>query len=167
MLRTHFARRDVLMVVAEAFGGLTALKTAMDMTKALKDINDAAIRNGAVIELQEKILSAREAQAALMSRIEDLEREIAAFKRWETEKSNYVLVEIFDNTFAYSLTETVRGAQPTHFVCASCFDVQKKSILQRVDAAHLRCPDCKTRIRFDQLSRPMRRGRYVVHRGVE
>jgi hypothetical protein len=56
------------MVVTETIAGLSAIKTAFDMTKALKDINDAAIRNAAVIELQEKILSARDAQTALFAR---------------------------------------------------------------------------------------------------
>jgi hypothetical protein len=36
------------MVVTETIAGLSAIKTAFDMTKALKDINDAAIRNAAV-----------------------------------------------------------------------------------------------------------------------
>jgi hypothetical protein len=35
----------------------------------LKDINDAVIRNGAVIELQEKILAARQKQTALLERL--------------------------------------------------------------------------------------------------
>ena len=33
-----------------------------DLAKGFEDINDATIRNGAVIELQEKIFSAQEAQ---------------------------------------------------------------------------------------------------------
>jgi len=50
-------------VVGEVFAGLGALKTAFDIAKGLKDIDDAARRNAAVIELQEKILAAREAQS--------------------------------------------------------------------------------------------------------
>lgn len=42
------------MVVAETIAGLGAFKSMYDMAKALKDINDATVRNGAVIELQEK-----------------------------------------------------------------------------------------------------------------
>jgi hypothetical protein len=54
-------------MVAEVLAGLGAFKTMFDMAKALKDINDAAIRNGAVIELQEQILGAQVAQAALLA----------------------------------------------------------------------------------------------------
>ena len=41
-------------MVGEALAGLSALKTAFDLAKGLKDITDVANRNAAVIELQEK-----------------------------------------------------------------------------------------------------------------
>jgi hypothetical protein len=40
-------------MVAEVFAGLGAFKTAFDIAKGLKDIDDATRRNAAVIELQE------------------------------------------------------------------------------------------------------------------
>jgi|ERR1700682_3664721 hypothetical protein len=147
------------MVVTETIAGLSAIKTAFDMTKALKDINDAAIRNAAVIELQEKILSARDAQTALLDRISNLKKEVASFEKWEAEKEEYELKEIFTRTFAYSIKESARGARPPHLICANCYEGRKKSILQRADAAHLICPECKTRIRFDQAAQP------VIERG--
>lgn len=153
------------MVIAETISGLGALKTAMDMAKALKDINDATIRNSVVIDLQQKILSAQEGQIALLSRIDELEKEVAAFSRWEAEKKDYVLTEIFDKTFAYSIAESARGSQPYHLICANCFEGRRKSILQRADASHLFCPECKTRVRFDQPSRPSNTTRYNPHRG--
>jgi hypothetical protein len=142
------------MVVTETIAGLSAIKTAFDMTKALKDINDAAIRNAAVIELQEKILAARDAQTALLDRIAGLEKEVAGFEKWDTEKEEYELKEIFARTFAYAITESARGTRPPHLICANCYEGRKKSILQRADAAHLICPDCKTRIRFEQAAEP-------------
>ena len=45
-------------MVGEVFAGIGALKTAFDIAKGLKDIDDATRRNAAVIELQEKILTA-------------------------------------------------------------------------------------------------------------
>ena len=50
-------------MVAEVFAGLSAIKTAFDLAKGLKDIDDATRRNAVIIELQEKILSARDAQS--------------------------------------------------------------------------------------------------------
>jgi hypothetical protein len=48
-------------MAGEIFAGLSAIKTAFDIAKGLKDIDDATRRNAAVIELQEKILAAQEA----------------------------------------------------------------------------------------------------------
>jgi hypothetical protein len=50
-------------MAGEIFAGLSAIKAALDLAKGLKDINDATVRNRAVIELREKILAAREAQS--------------------------------------------------------------------------------------------------------
>jgi hypothetical protein len=51
------------------FAGLSAIKTAFDLAKGLKDIDDATRRNAAVIELQEKSLSAQSAQSALVENL--------------------------------------------------------------------------------------------------
>ena len=56
-------------MVGEAIAGLSAIKTAFDIARGLKDINDATIRNSAIIELQEKILAAQQAQSTLIETI--------------------------------------------------------------------------------------------------
>jgi hypothetical protein len=73
-------------MVAEVYAGLSAFKAMFDIAKGLKDIDNAANRNAAVIELQEKILAAQLAQAELIERIGKLEKEMAGLKSWETEK---------------------------------------------------------------------------------
>ena len=50
-------------MVAEVFAGIGAFKAMFDMAKGLKDLNDVAVRNAAVIELQGRILEAMEQQA--------------------------------------------------------------------------------------------------------
>ena len=65
----------------------------LDIAKGLKDINDAAARNLAVIELQEKILAAHTAQAALVERVGELEKEMARFETWDAEKQRYRLTQ--------------------------------------------------------------------------
>ena len=136
-------------MVGEAIAGLGAIKTAFDLAKTLKDMNDAAIRNAAVIELQEKILSARDAQTALLERIGALEKEVANFEKWDAEKENYQLSKIAEDTFAYASKPNAHSSEPAHYICARCYQDRKKSILQRADAAHMFCPECKTKFRFD------------------
>jgi len=138
------------MVVSETIAGLGAIKTAFDVAKGLKDINDIALRNAAVIELQEHILTAQQTQSALTEQISQLEKEVAGFEAWDREKERYELKELEPGSFAYALKEDVKGAEPTHYLCTSCYENEKKQILQGSTSGfgtrHLACPTCKMRI---------------------
>jgi DNA-directed RNA polymerase subunit RPC12/RpoP len=137
-------------MIGEAFAGLSAFKSMYDAAKALKDINDATIRNGAVIELQEKILAARDAQETLLKRIGDLEKEVTRFEAWKTEKDRYQLTDVGSGTFAYALKAAMRGTEPPHYICANCYEQSKKSILHHMRMAGgsdlLSCPRCSTKV---------------------
>jgi Zn finger protein HypA/HybF involved in hydrogenase expression len=143
-------------MVGEAFAGLSAIKTAFDIAKGLKDIDDATRRNAAVIELQEKILAAREAQSALLNRVGELEEEVDRFETWDAEKLRYQLKELASGSFAYVLKPEAQGTEPPHQICAACYERRKKSILQRVpnNSARMalgigtsyRCPECKSEV---------------------
>ena len=136
-------------MVAEVFAGLGAIKTAFDLAKGLKDIDDATRRNTAVIELQEKILSAREAQSTLLERISELEKKVASFETWESEKQRYELQDVGHGSLAYVIKESVRGPEPPHQICANCYERGHKRHLQpRVSGfvKELFCSECKTAI---------------------
>lgn len=138
-------------MVGEAFAGISALKTAFDIAKGLKDIDDAVRRNTAVIELQEKILAAREAQSALLDRVGELEEKVASFETWDTEKKRYELKALRPAVFAYMLKPDARGSEAPHWVCANCYGNRKISLFQWT--AHtaqayrlVQCPACKNEI---------------------
>jgi hypothetical protein len=109
-------------MVAEAIAGLGAIKTAFDLAKGLKDIDDAARRNAAVIELQERILAAQQAQTTLVETIGDLKKQVAGFEAWEAKKKRYDLHQWELGSFSYRLKEGVNPTEPTHHLCATCFD---------------------------------------------
>ena len=139
-------------MVGEVFASLGAFKTMFDMARALKDINDGAIRNGAVIELQEQILGAQVAQAALLERVSHLEAELARFETWDTEKQRYELKEPSSGAFVYSLKSG--DTEQPHWICANCYQQGKKSILQSFFTQAMpgrhehiwNCPACSTKI---------------------
>ena len=140
-------------MVGEAFAGLSAIKTAFDIAKGLKDIDDAARRNAAVIELQEKLLVAQETQSALTEKIRDLEKEVADFERWDAEKQRYELKQLARGgaAFAYALKPEAQPPEPFHCICASCYQRRLKSILQFERMAMigsseqiLQCPVCES-----------------------
>ena len=119
------------MVAAEIMSGLGGFKAVFDLLKGLKNIDDRVRRDAAVMEIQEKILAAREAHSALLDRVGELEKKLASFEHWDTEKEKYELKEIYPQTFAYVIKEKVRGTEPSHLICAACYQMRKKSILQK------------------------------------
>jgi len=138
-------------MVSELITGLGIFKTLLDMTKGLKDINDAAVRNGAVVELMEKIITAKEQQTALLERIGELEKEVASFETWEAEKQRYELKEVpgHNKVLAYALKPEAQGSEASHWICTKCYQDRKASILQPEErvpgrARVLCCPTCKT-----------------------
>ena len=139
-------------MASELLAGLGLFKAMFDAAKGLKDINDTTVRNVAVIELQEKILAAREQQSALAERVRELEEEVARFKTWDTEKQRYSLTECAPGAFAYVVKRAEARGEPGHALCATCYERGVKSILQtngrKIVHEHAYiCPSCKADIR--------------------
>jgi hypothetical protein len=136
-------------MVADVLAGLSGLKIALDIAKGLKDITDVTTRNRAIIELQEKILAAQSAQLTLVETISDLKKRVADLEAWETEKQRYDLTEISVGVFAYVIKPAMRGAEPIHCLCSTCYQDGRKSILQKVASTYsdeLMCPRCKAEV---------------------
>lgn len=152
-------------MVGEALASLSVFKSMLDMAKGLKDINDATIRNAAVIELQEKILAAQMQQTALVDHVGKLEKEVAELKAWDADKERYQLTEIgYEGTFAYSLKKGMEASEPDHKLCANCYNQGQKSILQQETRAPGRvevlvCQRCSADIYLSGSWRPEHSGR--------
>lgn len=127
------------MVIAETVAGISAFKTAFDMAKAIKDIDDRARRNDAVIELQERILSAQSAQSTLVEQVGDLEKEVARLKAWDTDKQRYKLTELRPGVVAFSLKEGMENGEPAHKLCTACYESGFKSYLTQETWSPGRC----------------------------
>ena len=63
-------------MVPEIMTSMGLLKSIFDITKGLKDVSDATIRNAAIIEIQEKVIAAQQAQQTLIQHVSDLEKEV-------------------------------------------------------------------------------------------
>jgi enamine deaminase RidA (YjgF/YER057c/UK114 family) len=107
-------------MVAEVFAGLSAIKTAFDLAKGLKDIDDAA--NAAVIELQEKILIALATQSELVETIGELKKRVVELEAWDADKKRYELKDIWHGSLAYVIKESMRGSESPHNICANCYE---------------------------------------------
>jgi hypothetical protein len=139
-------------MVGEVFAAVGGFSALLNSARALKDMNDAAVRNAAVIDLQEKILAAQEAQAETAERIRALEKEVANFKAWKTEKEKYELKNLGRaSALAYMLKANARGAEPPHSVCANCYSRRQISIIQYTGQRTAQrpgyiCPACKSEV---------------------
>lgn len=139
------------------------LKSAYDLTKGLKDIDDRVKLNAAIIELQEKILSAQEATAEARDRLRELETQLSDRNAWDAKAARYALKDYGGGTFAYELRQDQANGEPLHRLCPSCFEDRKRGILQfqfRSDNGQDRyqCGCCKREFAFGS------RGEYRSHR---
>lgn len=138
--------------IAAALGGL---KTAGEIAKALLQLKSDAERQAKVIELQSVILgaqssaiSAQSDQFAMLEQVRALKEEIGRMKVWETEKQRYQLVTPSDGSTVYALKKAVSNGEPPHYICASCYQEGKRSILQNFQpkggGTVFACPVCKS-----------------------
>jgi len=150
-----------MTAIAQAFGALKALK---DIGEAMIGLRDASAFRERQIEFQQRIIDAQSAisavqqeNAALTERIRHLEKEINNLKAWEGEKQRYELQSLGNgNSFAYALKTMEQETEPFHYICAACYQHNKKSILQIMPTSevsiHLsipdkyQCPECKAEV---------------------
>jgi hypothetical protein len=130
------------MVVAEISAGVTSLRAALDITKAMVGLRDAeAFRaksielQGVVLEAFEKAIEAREAHSTQAERIRALETEVASLKAWDAEKQNYELKPIGRGAVAYMLKPESRNSEPPHWLCPNCYSKGEKSFLNATGAS--------------------------------
>jgi hypothetical protein len=138
-------------------GTITGLKTASDIAKGFLELKSITDVQGKVIELQSAILSAQSSalaansdQAAMVEQIRTLKEEIASVKAWETQKQRYKLANPWNGAVVYSLKESMANSEPAHWICTSCYETGRKSILNPIKSKDgdflLVCPVCKSQI---------------------
>jgi hypothetical protein len=145
-----------MVTVTDVSAGITSLKTAFEIAKAMKDISNATEPNSKILDLQGVIMDpqasaiqAREAHSAQIDEIRALEAEIARLKAWDAEKERYELKAVsFRGAMAYMLKPAARGSEPPHWLCPNCYQNGKKGFFQPTGAmlgrdAIYMCASCK------------------------
>lgn len=139
-------------------GTVASLKAASDLAKGLVGIRDATMINDKVIELQRVILAAQSdafaAQSELFSmaeKIRELEKQVAEVYAWQAEARRYKLTHLPPGAYVYILTAEAANGEPTHYICATCYEAGKKAILQSKGAIQgietLHCNRCGSEVR--------------------
>ncbi len=133
-------------------------KTAYDIAKGISTLNTDVERNQAVSKILEVLLSVqndallmKERHSLFLSEIDDLKKKIAEFEKWSEIESQYQLKEIASGVFVYAYKNTNKANEPYHWLCAKCFNTdKKKSIFQRFShdgsGVHYKCHTCGSEI---------------------
>jgi len=140
---------------------LSSLSVAISIGKSLISIHDTTRAqeqfmkfNEAIIDAQNKIISARNEHSLMASKIQELEKECVRLKDWSAEKKNYVLKQIAPGVFAYIEKGTVTSFSDAHKLCCNCFGKTIKSTLQQGEVkTHARmisltCPNGCPQLQF-------------------
>jgi cell division protein FtsB len=123
------------------FGSITAafssLKAMGDITKSLMDLHTttevktrtAELLNR-LLEVNQQMFLVQEERAAMNARLRDLEDQIRRMQDWTAEKARYELAQPFPGCMVYALKKSESRGQTAHYLCASCYQDGKPSILQ-------------------------------------
>jgi hypothetical protein len=146
--------RRIDPMVAETFGGVATLKSAFDLARRLKDIDDVARRDSAMVRLQQKILDAQHAHGELIEKATALEREVRRLKSWDADIARYQLTEIAPGVVALAIRDDMRAEDPFHMICVNCCCTGRKSYLQQLIRGQYydeyKCNACGEELRVDK-----------------
>lgn len=136
---------------------LSAISSAKDFAALVIGRKiDAAVTEKA-IELQNSIIALQsgllEMQAGIQTLTQqnaELQKTLAAAKRWQEQDDSHHLFPIAQGVHVYVPNEVAPGDETTPWFCANCWQRQFKSVLQRTGqdygGTHYYCPNCKAKV---------------------
>lgn len=117
---------------------ITCFKTAIDLAKTIKDYTDdielkskTAELYTSIISLQGDAMSMQSENHTLLQENHSLREKLMNIEKWQQDSARYELREISPMVFVYSTKEVDDCKEPKHWICAKCYENNKKSILQK------------------------------------
>lgn len=111
--------------------------------KAIELQNSIIALQGGLLEMQTKI-------QALTQENSDLQKNLAAAKRWREQEDTHHLFPIAKGVHAYIGHDADPSDETTPWFCATCWQRQFKSVLQRTGqdygGTHYYCPSCNAKL---------------------
>jgi len=157
--------------IAAISGALGSIKAAGDIANAMLKLRDASAILEKTVELNRIILSAQQdalaanaAQAALIAKIGELEKEIVSLKDWKAELGRYQLTELAPGFVALSLKKGEESGETFHRICADCASNGKKFYLQQHQSGpyydEFQCGGCGSKMGISKGTPPTRADDY-------
>ena len=137
----------------DLIGGIARLALSREAQKKINELHQS------ILAAHQNALDAQAAQAESSLRVAELEKQLDESERWAAVEGRYELHDFGGQTYAYLVKEDARGAEPLHRLCAHCFQVRQKSILQAggQNASGqdvYNCPRCDKRFDFGFKGQP-------------
>lgn len=145
---------------------LQTVKSAKEIGTALIGLKVTGEVQAKIIELNNLIIaaqghaaSAQQENAALVTRIRHLEKEIADQKTSISYNQNYELKQVDIGALCYVLKENAQTSEPPHWLCQPCFSKGHRNILQKdafefENKAQYVCNTCKFEISVSRRISP-------------
>lgn len=138
---------------------LTSLKAAKDIATAAMELRDSTAfivevgkLNAQIVDAMNSIFAIQQDRATLVDRVERLEKQIIQMEDWEAEKARYEMKAVPGSAvIAYCVKEDEDIGEPAHWLCPTCYQRAKKSILQPETrfpgrSSVLVCHECKAEL---------------------
>jgi regulator of replication initiation timing len=133
---------------------LTSFAHANNLLKAGLAVRDSVVNLEQVNELLAEINSIQagyfsllQQNTSMLAEVDNLKKEIASFKTWDTQKQRYQLTPFESGPgIVYALKESMSNSEPPHYICTRCYEEGKRMILQPAKIngfIHIVCPSCK------------------------
>lgn len=140
---------DTMAAILSAGGSLVGLaKGATDTAKDIKtlidkpDVDTTAAKQ-MVSDLLDRLIRLQAAQIDMKNALLNLEQEQRRIDRFQAEASRYTLTRTEQGSLVYELDPSKANGQPSHTICANCYENQIKSFLQPSGHNTLTCGICK------------------------
>ncbi len=115
---------------------LTSFAHANNILKAIIGVRDTVVNLEQVNELLAEINSIQsgyfsllQQNTSMLTEIDNLKKEIAAFEAWDTQKNRYKLYSPWDSAVVYAITCSQSNGEPPHWICPQCYENRKRAFL--------------------------------------
>jgi hypothetical protein len=145
----------------EISAAISAVNATVGLVKGAIDARDDAKAREALFEMQSKLsdmfaahFALIDRHSALIQRVHELDGQLRELQEKLVLSSAYRLARLPSGQFAVVSNED-RG-QPEHYLCQTCFDSGKKSVLQTnvYDENLMQCLSCKVAIAINPVHSP-------------
>ena len=137
--------------IAAVAAFIGALKNLKDLTASLGDKVPQQVHDQ-ILEISERfssiqvqLLAAQQQAIELTERCQKLQDELNRMNEWLAQKARYSLRKVGEKQYVYGLKPDRQEDEPEHWLCTSCFQAQRISILQGLTGSgkFLTCVRCE------------------------